>query len=200
LSEKIYSQLRAILKTHLGKHLVGSYSGRYRQACLLLYSCSQLRDDFAGRHPCPLHIRSDTAYQPLLRDLTYFRYPSSRLAMARFGSYSANTDRISLEVDTYRSKWWDTLGSAEKRLMDSHYQLWAELSGYEFCHSRSAAKLPRLVGCSRENSTSYAERFPFQTRVPLDFDSGVLESVMNRKSHLRKHPCRHGQSSASSHA
>ena len=104
LSEQIYSQLRAILKTYFGKHLVGSYSGRYRQACLLLYSCSQLRDDFTGRHPCPLHVRSDTAYQPLLRDLTYFRYPSSRLAMARFGSYSANTDRISLEVETYRSK------------------------------------------------------------------------------------------------
>jgi hypothetical protein len=104
LSEQIYSQLRAMFVAYLGKHLVWSYSGRYRQACLLLYSCSQLRDDFAGRHSSPFHVWGDTASKLVLRDLTYLRYPSSRLAMARFGSYSANTERISLDVDTYRSK------------------------------------------------------------------------------------------------
>jgi hypothetical protein len=61
--------------------------------------------------------------------------------------------------------------------MDSHYQLWAEFPSYEFCHPRPAAKFPRLVGCSRENSTSYAECLPLQTWVPLDFDSGILPLV-----------------------
>ena len=104
LSEQIYSQSRTMFTLYLGKHLVGSDTGRYRQARLLLHSCSQLRDDFTGRHPCSFHVWSYAAYQPRLQEWTYLRYPSSRLAIARFGSYSANTDRMSLEVDTYRSK------------------------------------------------------------------------------------------------
>jgi len=52
-----------MFRAYLGEHLVWSYTSRYCQACLFLYSCSQLRDDCTGRHPCPLHVRSDATHQ-----------------------------------------------------------------------------------------------------------------------------------------